>query len=75
MFQNARSVLRHLHFSACDPRCSVELDFTRLSGIESRSVWLDTIPLQDQGAQRQRAESTIKMQQKASINLLAFSAF
>ena len=45
LFQNARSVLRYLHFNACDPRRSVELDFTRLSEIESRSVWLDTIPL------------------------------
>src|SRR6266516_1845725 len=44
-FQNARSVLRHLHTSAAILIRSVERDFSRLSEIESRSFWLDTIPL------------------------------
>jgi hypothetical protein len=44
-------------------RRSVERDFSRLSGIESRSFWLDTIPLS-----RDKAQST---QRPRSVQFLA----
>jgi hypothetical protein len=50
---------------------SVEGDFSRLSGIESRSFWLDTIPLWDKAAS---AERRVR-HQNATKGINRFAAF
>jgi hypothetical protein len=50
---------------------SVEGDFSRLSEIESRSFWLDTIPLWDKAAS---AERRVR-HQNASKGINQFDAF
>jgi hypothetical protein len=64
-------VLRNLHTSATILRRSVERDFSRLSGIESRSIWLDTIPLCDKAGSAARRVR----HQNATKGINQFAAF
>ena len=70
-FQNARSVLRHLHNS--DPILirSIERDLWRLSGIGRPVILLDTIPFRVRKA-KMRPDSTRQVAAKGGNELAAF---